>query len=249
MNIDLQGKTVIVTGGASGMGRATTLRFAEAGANVVVADINEAGGAETIRLIRALRNDAQALFVRADVSQAAQVEAAVAAAVKAYGRLDCAFNNAGVSTRAPLHELSEEAWERVLSIDLKGVWLCMKYEIASMLQQGSGAIVNNASVLGLVGGNWQNSPYIAAKHGVVGLTKAAALEYGRNGIRVNAVCPGTIDTPLLSMGSAQRYLQYHPIGRIGQPDEVAQAVVFLCSSAASFITGHALAVDGGWLAQ
>ncbi|HEY3289350.1 MAG TPA: glucose 1-dehydrogenase [Anaerolineae bacterium] len=249
MNTDFKGKTVLITGGASGMGRATALRFAEVGANVVIADINEAGGDETVRLIRMQSVDAPALFVHTDVSQSAQVEAAVSAAVKAYGRLDCAFNNAGVSTRAPMHELSEEAWERVLSIDLKGVWLCLKYEIASMLQNGGGAIVNNASVLGLVGGNWQNSPYIAAKHGVVGLTQAAALEYGKNGIRVNAVCPGTIDTPLLSPGSAQRYLQYHPIGRIGQPDEVAQVVVFLCSSGASFITGHALAVDGGWLAQ
>ncbi|MCL4507251.1 MAG: SDR family oxidoreductase [Chloroflexi bacterium] len=249
MSSDISGKAVIVTGGASGIGRATALRFAEGGARVVIADINATGGEETVRLIRAAHGDASALFVQTDVSQAAQVEALVAAAAGAYGRLDCAFNNAGVSTRGALHELSEEAWERVISIDLKGVWLCMKYEIAQMLRQGGGAIVNTASVLGLVGGDWQNSPYIAAKHGVIGLTRAAALEYGKQGIRVNAVCPGTIDTPLLAPGNAERFLKYHPIGRIGQPDEVAQAVVWLCSSAASFVTGHAMAVDGGWLAQ
>jgi len=248
-SVDLQGMVAVVTGGASGIGRATALRFAEAGASVVIADVNDAGGDETVRLIHAARPDAQALFVHTDVSQAVQVEAMVAAAVSAYGRLDCAFNNAGISTRAPLHELSEEAWDRVLSIDLKGVWLCLKYEIAHMLRQGGGAIVNTSSVLGQVGGDWGNSPYIAAKHGVIGLTQAAALEYGKQGIRVNAVCPGTIDTPFLSMGSAQSYAHFHPIGRVGQPDEVAQAVVWLCSNAASFITGHALSVDGGWLAQ
>ncbi len=246
---DFTGKTVIVTGGASGIGRATALRFAGAGARVVVADINPAGGAETARRICAAHGDGAALFVQADVSQAAQVQALVAAAVGAYGRLDCAFNNAGVSTRAALHELSEEAWERVISVDLKGVWLCMKYEIAQMLRQGGGAIVNTSSVLGLAGSDWQNSPYIAAKHGVVGLTRAAALEYGRQGIRVNAVCPGTIDTPLLAPGNAERFAKLHPIGRIGQPDEVAQAVLWLCSGTASFVTGHAMAVDGGWLAQ
>ena len=255
VSVDIQGKVAIVTGAASGMGRAAALHFAASGASVVIADINDSGGAETERLIREAHPGAAVVYVHADVSVAVDVETMVDTAVQTYGRLDYAFNNAGVSTRAPLHELSEEAWDRVMDVDLKGVWLCMKYEIAHMLAQDCGlsapqfAIVNTSSVLGQVGGDWGNSPYIAAKHGVIGLTQAAALEYGKRGIRVNAVCPGTIDTPFLSMGSAQSYARFHPIGRVGQPDEVAQAVVWLCSDAAAFITGHALAIDGGWLAQ
>jgi NAD(P)-dependent dehydrogenase (short-subunit alcohol dehydrogenase family) len=240
-------KVILLTGGASGIGRATALLFACKGARVVVADVNAAGGEETARMIR--EANGRAIFVQADVSQATRVEAMVARAVEAYGRLDCAFNNAGISSRGALHETSEEAWDRVVGVDLKGVWLCMKAEIAQMLRQGSGgAIVNTSSIAGLVGVDWGTSPYVASKHGVIGLTKAAALEYGKVGIRVNAVCPGTIDTPLLR-GAADSYVHYHPLGRIGQPGEVAEAVAWLCSDAASFVTGHALAVDGGWTAQ
>jgi NAD(P)-dependent dehydrogenase (short-subunit alcohol dehydrogenase family) len=242
----LAGRVALVTGGGSGIGRATALLFGHERAKVVVVDVAPAGGEETVRAIRA--DGGEGLFVQADVSQPGQVTAMVQRAVEAYGRLDCAFNNAGVSSRSPLHETSEDDWDRVLGVDLKGVWLCLREEIAQMLrQQGGGAIVNTSSIAGVVGVDWGMAPYIASKHGVIGLTKAAALEYGTRGIRVNAVCPGTIDTPLLR-GNAQSYVHYHPLGRIGQPDEVAQAVVWLCSGAASFVTGHAMAVDGGWLA-
>jgi len=197
----------------------------------------------------------EAIFVKADVSKAAEVEAMVNKAVETYGRLDCTFNNAGVEgIMATTAEYTEEDWDRVIAINLKGVWLCMKYEIAQMLKQGGGAIVNTASVLGLVG-MAELPAYVASKHGVAGLTKTAALEYAKMGIRVNAVCPGTIRTPMMERGIALKpefeaqALAAEPIGRMGKPEEIAEAVVWLSSEAASFVTGHTMAVDGGWVAQ
>ena len=248
----LAGKATLVTGGGSGIGKASALAFAREGARVVVADVNAAGGEETVRLIQ--DTGGEAAFVRADVSQAGPVEAMVQHAVSVYGRLDCAFNNAGVSGgRGLIHEYSEDDWDRVTGINLKGVWLCMKYEIIQMLAQGSGAIVNTASVMGLVGGS-RSPAYGASKHGVVGLTRTAAVAYAQSGIRVNAVCPGYIRTPLIEQGALtdpggeERIIARHPVGRLGTPEEVAETVVWLCSDAASFVTGHAMAVDGGYVA-
>ena len=248
----LAGKATLVTGGGSGIGKASALAFAREGARVVVADVNAAGGEETVRLIQ--DTGGEAAFVRADVSQAGPVEAMVQHAVSVYGRLDCAFNNAGVSGgRGLIHEYSEDDWDRVTGINLKGVWLCMKYEIIQMLTQGSGAIVNTASVMGLVGGS-RSPAYGASKHGVVGLTRTAAVAYAQSGIRVNAVCPGYIRTPLIEQGALtdpggeERIIARHPVGRLGTPEEVAETVVWLCSDAASFVTGHAMAVDGGYVA-
>jgi NAD(P)-dependent dehydrogenase (short-subunit alcohol dehydrogenase family) len=249
----VDGKSALVTGGGSGIGRATALAFAREGAKVVVADLNADGGRETVDLIE--RDGGQAVFVRADVARAAEVEAMVRAAVEAYGRLDCAFNNAGIgSTGVPLQDETEEEWDLLLSINLKGVWLCLKYEIAQMLTQGGGAIVNTASVAGLTGLRGSAS-YVAAKHGVVGLTRTAALELAQRNVRVNAVCPGLIRTPLVGRAIARMpgreamLLASEPVGRYGEPSEIAEAVVWLCSDAASFVTGHPLAVDGGWMAQ
>jgi NAD(P)-dependent dehydrogenase (short-subunit alcohol dehydrogenase family) len=247
------GKVTIVTGGGSGIGRATALAFAREGAKVVVADIVIAGGEETVRMIKAAGGEA--IFVKTDVVKTAEVEALVKKTVDTYGRLDCAFNNAGIEGEiAPTADCTEENWDRVVDVDLKSVWLCMKYEIQQMLKQGSGAIVNTASVAGLVG--FQGIPaYVAAKHGVNGLTKTAALEYAKSGIRVNAVCPGVIQTPMVErafrsspqFGEAAAALE--PVGRLGKPEEIAEAVVWLCSDAASFVTGLPMAVDGGLIAQ
>ena len=244
---------LLVTGGSSGIGRATALIFAREGAKVVVADVNVEGGAETVRLLNAAGGEA--VFVQTDVARAVEVETLVTKAVDTYGRLDCAFNNAGIEgVIQPTAEYGEEHWDRVLAINLKGVWLCMKYEIPPMLKQGSGAIVNTASVAGLVGLPGF-SAYVAAKHGVNGLTKTAALEYAKAGIRVNAVCPGAIRTPMFERGVRdnpgleEQVRAMEPIGRMATPEEVGEAVVWLCSEAASFVTGLPMAVDGGWVAQ
>ena len=202
-----------------------------------------------------MRGDAT--FVQVDVSRAREVEAMISTTVETYGRLDCAHNNAGIGSRprVRLHELSEEGWERVMSINLKGVWLCMKYEILQMLQQGDGVIVNTASIMGLVGSWSRSGAYNASKHGVVGLTKTAALEYAPAGLRVNAVCPGYIRTPLIAQALASNpemeagIVARHPVGRMGHPEEIAEAVVWLCSDVASFVTGHTMTVDGGYVAQ
>lgn len=251
----LDGKVALVTGGASGIGRATALTFAREGARLIIADTNADGGQQSVHMIT--ENGGEATFVRVDVTQAADVEGMISAAVATYGRLDCAHNNAGIGSRprAPLHECSEATWDRVLNVNLKGVWLCMKYEIIQMLKQGGGTIVNTASIMGLVG-SWSGTvAYNASKHGVVGLTKTAALEYARSSIRVNAVCPGYIRTPLIEEALASRpemeeqIVSRHPVGRMGRPEEIAEAVTWLCSDAASFVTGHTMTVDGGYVAQ
>ena len=248
----LEGKVSLITGGGSGIGKASALAFSREGSKVVVADVNIASGEETVRIIQ--DTGGEATFVAANVAHAADVSAMVDQAVKSYGRLDCAFNNAGVSGgRGRIHEYSEDDWDRVLDINLKGVWLCLKHEIIQMLNQGGGAIVNTASIMGLVGGS-RSPAYGASKHGVVGLTKTAAVEYARSGIRVNAVCPGYIRKPMIEQGilsdpgGEERIVARHPIGRLGTPEEIAETVVWLCSDAASFVTGHAMAVDGGYVA-
>ena len=251
----VEGKVALVTGGASGIGRATALTFAKEGAKLVIADMNEDGGHQTVHMIT--ENGGEATFVRGDVSSATEVAAMITKAVETYGRLDCAHNNAGIGSRPRvlLHELLEENWDRVIGINLKGVWLCMKYEISQMLKQGGGTIVNTASIMGLVGSWSRSGAYNASKHGVVGLTKTAALEYATSGIRVNCVCPGYIRTPLLeNLLTSQPEMEApivarHPIGRMGRPEEIAEAVVWLCSDAASFVTGHTMTVDGGYVAQ
>jgi NAD(P)-dependent dehydrogenase (short-subunit alcohol dehydrogenase family) len=247
------GKVALVTGASSGIGRASALAFAREGAKVVVADVVEEGGEETARLIK--NAGGEALFVKTDVAKAAEVEALVNRAVQTFGRLDCAFNNAGIEgAAAMIPDYGEEAWDRVININLKGVWLCMKYEIPQMLKTGGGAIVNTASTAGLVGYRG-GSAYVASKHGVVGLTKTAALEYAKAGVRVNAVCPGAIDTPMMGRITghraerAARMASSEPVGRMGQPAEIGETVVWLCSNAASFVTGLAMAVDGGITAQ
>jgi len=252
MNKILQDTVVMVTGGGTGIGHSTALAFAEAGAKVVVADILVQAGEETVQKIK--RTGGEAVFVKTDVSKATEVEAAVQKAVDEFGRLDCAFNNAGIDgDLGPIHKQCEENWDRVININMKGVWLCMKYEIQQMLEQGSGAIVNTASISGLTGRG--TVAYSASKHGIVGMTKVAALENAKTGIRVNAVCPAAINTPMVASLMAadptmKAYLEnMQPMGRVGEPEEVSQVVVWLCSDAASFITGHSLPIDGGLVAQ
>lgn len=246
------GKVALVTGAASGIGRASALAFARLGAKVVVADVDEAGGAATAEQIEALNTDA--IFVRCNIGQRADVEAMVNMAVQTFGRLDFAHNNAGISgPQAQIADYPEEDWDQVVGVNLKGVWLCLKYELQHMLRQGGGVIVNTSSTAGVTGSRGV-SPYVASKHGIVGLTKAAALEYARSNIRVNAVLPGTIHTPLIDSfihGDERVLSQFAegvPIGRLGTAEEVANAVVWLCSDMASLITGATLAVDGGRLA-
>lgn len=252
----LHEKVALVTGGGSGIGRASALAFAREGAQVVVADVQREGGEATVDLIK--KADGTATFVRADVSKAPEVAALIAQTVRIYGQLDCAHNNAGVEGGiVPLHEYAEDVWDQVLNVNLKGVWLSMKYEIPQMLAQGGGAIVNTASTNGLIGSGNGMVAYTASKHGVVGLTKEAALEYAQRGIRVNAVCPAATRTPMFQrafgIGSDadldERRRARFPMGRLGTPEEMAQTVVWLCSDAASFVTGHAMLVDGGLVAQ
>jgi NAD(P)-dependent dehydrogenase (short-subunit alcohol dehydrogenase family) len=249
MHNNFDGKVVLVTGGGGGIGRASALAFAKAGARVAVVDRDVAAGTETTRLVET--TGAQALFIQTDVTQATQVEAMVAQVVAHFGRLDCAFNNAGIEEEhMRLADCAEDTFDRIMAVNVKGVWLCLKYELAQMLKQGGGAIVNTASVAGLVGAP-KMAAYSASKHAVLGLTKSAAVEYGRKNIRVNAVCPGVIRTAMFDravqadpkVGPA--VAQLHPIGRIGEADEVAAVVLWLSSDAASFVTGHAHTVDGG----
>src|SRR5262245_46986220 len=249
----VEGKVALVTGGASGIGRATALTFAREGAKLVIADMNAEGGQQTVHMVT--EKGGEAIFVRTDVSQAVEVQALISTAVETYGRLDCAHNNAGITGggRALTAEYAEDTWQQVIAVNLTGVWLCMKYEIPQMLHQGRGTMVNTASAAGLVGTRGA-SAYVASKHGVVGLTKTAALEYAQQGIRVNCVCPGWIQTPMTERGLSDperraRIIASAPTGRVGTPEEVAEAVVWLCSDAASFVTGHAMSVDGGVIAR
>lgn len=256
MTTQFDGKVALVTGAASGIGRATAVAFAQAGAKVVVADVGAEGGQETVRLIE--RDGGNARFVRCDVAHGAEVEALVRAAVEAYGGLDFAVNNAGIEgVMAATADYPEDVWRRVLDVNLTGPWLCMRAEIPQLHTRGGGAIVNMASILGVVG--FANAAaYTAAKHGLIGLTQVAALEYAAQGIRVNAICPAFIETPMvmergIAAGShlevRQQLEQLHPIGRLGKPEEIAAAALWLCSDGASFVTGHALLVDGGYTAR
>ena len=249
----LDGKVALITGAGSGIGRASALAFAREGAKVAVADIVVEGGEETVRLVK--EAGGEAFFIKVDVSNAADVEAMVNTVVDTYGRIDCAYNNAGVEGRlASTDEYPEDVFDKVIDINLTGVWLCMKYELPHMLKQGGGAIVNTASGAGLIGVAGM-SAYVASKHGVVGLTKTAALEYAKSGIRVNAVCPGLIQTPMVERITADQpqlgeaLVAAEPVGRTGKPEEIAESVVWLSSDAASFVTGHAMSVDGGYVAQ
>ena len=249
---ELRNKVAIVTGGTSGIGRETAILFAKEGAKVVVAGRRQAEGQETIDLIRAAGGDA--MFLKTDVSKTADVEALVQETIERFGRLDIGFNNAGVEGNwIPIAEQTEEDWDRTVAINLKGVWLCLKYEIRQMLKQGAtGAIVNMASITGLVGAVGA-AAYSASKHGVIGLTQTAALETAKSGIRINAICPGFTETAMadrvLRVPSVHKYvLSCHPIGRLGRPTEIAEAVVWMCSDRASFMTGQSLVLDGGFLA-
>jgi len=245
---DFSGKVAIVTGAAMGIGRASALGFARAGAAVVIADVDEAGGRETVALAEA--DGGRAIFVPTDVSSEESVAAMVATTIAEFGRLDYAHNNAGVAgDQHDVADLPTAEWDRVQGVMLRGVYLCMKHEIPHMLAEG-GSVVNTASGAGLVAYPGQ-APYVSSKHGVIGLTKTAALEYGRQGVRVNAVCPGTVLTPMvekvIARGLEPALIALHPIGRIGTADEVANAVLWLCSDDASFVIGHSLSVDGGYV--
>ena len=243
----LKDKVALVTGGTSGIGRATAIAFGAAGAKVVFSGRRQAEGEETAALIR--DTGAECLFVRSDVSDEAEVQALVEKTIATYGRLDCAFNNAGIEPPLkPLHEQSIEDLDKLMSINVRGLFLCMRYEIQQMLNQGSGVIINNSSMGGLIAFPGI-SPYIASKHAVMGLTRSAALDYAKQGIRINAVNPGLIATAMmdrLSSGSTDDVGSTVPMGRMGQAAEIAQAVVFLCSDAASYITGQPLVIDGGY---
>jgi NAD(P)-dependent dehydrogenase (short-subunit alcohol dehydrogenase family) len=246
------GRVALVTGGGSGMGRAAAVAFAQAGAQVMVADVRAQDGAATAQHITS--SGGRARSVATDVSKADEVQALAAATIDAFGRLDYAFNNAGIhEEHGPLTELSEAVWQRILAVNLTGIFLCMKEEIPHMLRAGGGAIVNTASIVGLSGS--RGSPaYVASKHAIVGLTRATARDYAAAGIRVNAVCPGAIRTGMYEHreGNDPQHdaaiIASIPLGRLGQPDDVAGAVVWLCSDAAAFITGQTLVVDGGELA-
>lgn len=252
MTSGLEGKVAVVTGGTSGIGRETGVRFAKAGVKVVIAGRREQEGEETLDLVSAAGGEG--LFLKTDVTKASEVEALIQKTVERFGRLDIAFNNAGIEGAwVPIVRQSEQDWDRTIEVNLKGVWLCLKYEIRQMVKQaGSGAIVNMASVMGSIGSAGA-AAYTASKHGVIGLTKAAALETAKARIRINAICPATIETSMADrlFGAPAVYKQilaYHPIGRFGKPAEIAEAVVWMCSDNASFMTGQSLILDGGFLA-
>lgn len=244
------GKVVIVTGAGSGIGKAAALAFGREGAKVVVSDINEQQGRETEREI--VSNQGEALFIPCDVSSEDQVRRLIDETIKRFGRLDCAYNNAGLEGHpCSTTECTSETWDKTINTNLKGVWLCMKYEIPEMLKAGKGSIVNCSSIAGLVG--FASLPaYVASKHGVIGLTETAALEFGRRNVRINAVCPGPVETPMLDRithGDNSLFETQDPMGRVGRPEEIADSVLWLCSDKASYVTGQSITVDGGWVSQ
>ena len=250
---EFQDKVAIVTGATSGIGRAAAIAYAREGAKVVVAGRRTKEGEETVRLVQA--QGGEGIFVKTDVSKAVQVKELVERTLQKFGRLDVAFNNAGIEqVPLPFLEQDEETFDQVVDINAKGVWLCMKYEIPAMLKTGGGSIVNTASVFGVIGVPGDEI-YIASKHAVIGLTKSAAVEFGKQGIRVNAILPGVVDSDMFqrfSGGNPEILAQWtakHPIGRIGKPEDMAEAAIWLSSSKASFVTGHSLIVDGGYTAQ
>jgi NAD(P)-dependent dehydrogenase (short-subunit alcohol dehydrogenase family) len=255
MTRNLEGKSALVTGGASGIGRATALAFAREGARVAVADIMQDAAQRTVTEIEAIGG--QALAIACDITDDDAVKAMIAATVDAFGGLDCAFNNAGIAPYQvnaggqKIADVAPEAWRRLIDVNLTGVWLCLRHEVAQMRAQGSGGvIINTASILGLIG-SATSSAYVAAKHGVVGLTKVAAADHAEDNIRVNAVCPGYIETPMTEetmRRRGERILARVPMARMGKAGEIAEAVVWLCSPKASFVTGVSWAVDGGYTA-
>ena len=242
-------KVAIVTGAGSGIGQATAILYAQHKTKVIVSDINEKGGAETVSMIKA--NGGEATFVKADVSDAAECEALIRQTIEHYGKLDIAFNNAGIGGEMNLiADMSIEGWLKVINVNLNSVFYCMKYQIPEMLKQGHGAIVNMSSILGQVAFSY-SAAYVTAKHGIVGLSRNAAVEYAAQGIRVNAIGPAFINTPLLSVlddETKQALVKMHPIGRLGEAKEVAELVIWLSSDKASFVTGNYYAIDGGYLA-
>ncbi len=251
MERQFENKVAIVTGGSFGIGRATAILFAQRGAKVAIVDWIE--NHEALNAIQAAGGEA--IFIKCDVSKDSDVRAMVEQTVSTFGRLDYAFNNAGIEGESAVtHEVTEENFDKVIGINLKGVWLCMKYQIPHMLRQGKGAIVNCSSIAGVIG--FPGIPiYTASKHAVIGITKTTALEYAQSGIRVNAVCPGAIQTPMIdrfmekNKASKEQMVSGEPIGRFGEPEEIAEAAIWLCSDASSFVTGHALLADGGWVAR
>ena len=253
MGDSMKGKVALVTGAGSGIGRATSLVFAREGAKVMAVDLNEGPVKATVDLITS--GDGEASGLTADVANTEDVKRMVSETVSRFGRIDAAFNNAGIHTgvRIPFHEYPEDEWDRIIGVNLKGVWLCIKYEAPVMLEHGGGAIVNTSSVAGLVAGQG-TSAYTASKHGVAGLTKSAAMDYARQGIRVNAVAPGEIWTPMMDLiirsnnFSKAKMDDDQPIGRLGKPEEIAEVVVWLCTDAASYVTGHVFPIDGGYMA-
>ena len=249
MSMSFSGQVALVTGAANGIGRATAQAFASAGLKVVVSDVDVTGGEQTVDLIR--QAGGEALFVRCDVSRDAEVQALMTSVIEAYGRLDYAFNNAGIEIeKGRLNEGSEAEFDAIMGVNVKGVWLCMKYQLPLLMAQGGGAIVNTASVAGL-GAAPKMSIYSASKHAVIGLTKSAAIEFAKKKVRVNAVCPAVIDTDMFRRAyeadpkKAEFAAAMHPVGRIGKVEEIASAVLYLCSDGAAFTTGHCLTVDGG----
>ena len=250
---EFQDKVAIVAGATSGTGRAAAIAYAREGAKVVVAGRRATEGEETVRLLQA--QGGEGIFVKTDVSKAVQVKELVERTLQKFGRLDVAFNNAGIEqVPLPFLEQDEETFDQVVDINAKGVWLCMKYEIPAMLKTGGGSIVNTASVFGVIGVPG-NEIYIASKHAVIGLTKSVAVEFGKQGIRVNAILPGVVDTDMYKRFAGDKpefraqMNALHPIGRIGKPEDIAEAAIWLSSSKSSFVTGHSLLVDGGYTAQ